>query len=141
MLMIRFQRTGRTNDASFRIVVLERARAAKAGAIVEQLGTYNPHSKALTLSEDRVKHWLSVGAQATGSIHNLLVSKGLVAGKKINVLPKKSPIKKEGEAAPAVEAAAPASEATPETELPSEAEVMEEAAAPTESVGEEAPVA
>jgi small subunit ribosomal protein S16 len=95
MLMIRFQRIGRTNDPAFRIVVLEKERAAKAGNIVELLGTYNPRSKALTLNEGRVKHWMSMGARPTGSIRNLLISKGFISGKKINVLPKKTPIKKE----------------------------------------------
>ena len=92
MLMIRFQRIGRTNDPAFRIVVLEKERAAKAGNIVELLGTYNPRSKALTLNEERVKHWISKGAQPTGSIHNLLINKGVITGKKVNVLPKKTPI-------------------------------------------------
>jgi small subunit ribosomal protein S16 len=90
MLMIRFQRIGRTNDPAFRIVLLEKERAAKAGGITELLGTYNPRSKALTLKEERVKYWISKGAQPTDSIHNLLISKGVIEGKKINVLPKKT---------------------------------------------------
>jgi len=95
--MIRFQRIGRTNDPAFRIVVLEKERAAKAGNIVELLGTYNPRSKAFTLNESQVKYWISKGAQPTGSIYNLLVNKKVIEGKKINVLPKKTPIKKEKE--------------------------------------------
>ena len=96
MLMIRFQRTGRTNDPAFRIVVLEKERAAKAGNITELLGTYNPRSKALTLNEARVKEWIAKGAQPTDSIRNLLITKGVIGGKKVNVLPKKTPQKKEG---------------------------------------------
>ena len=120
MLMIRFQRIGRTNDPAFRIVVLEKERAAKAGNIVEQLGTYNPRSKALTLNEEHVKDWIKKGAQPTGSIHNLLINKGIIEGKKINVLSKKTPQKKEGaEVAEAGAAAAP--------EAPTEAEVAAEA--------------
>ncbi|MGD0328326.1 MAG: 30S ribosomal protein S16 [Minisyncoccia bacterium] len=95
MLMIRFQRIGRTNDPAFRIVLLEKGRAAKAGNITEQLGTYNPRSKALTLDEARVKEWVARGAQLTGSIRNLLITKGIIEGKKVNVLSKKTPIKKE----------------------------------------------
>ena len=95
MLMIRFQRIGRTNDPAFRIVVVEKERAAKTGSVVELLGTYNPRSKALTLNEERVKEWIAKGAQPTGSIHNLLVSKGVIQGKKINVLSKKTPIREE----------------------------------------------
>ncbi|MEK7264682.1 MAG: 30S ribosomal protein S16 [Pseudomonadota bacterium] len=93
--MIRFQRIGRRNDPAFRIVVLEKERAAKAGNIVELLGTYNPRSKALTLNGEQVKHWISKGAQPTGSIHNLLVNRGVIQGKKINVLQKHTPQKKD----------------------------------------------
>ncbi len=110
MLMIRFQRIGRTNDPAFRIVVLEKERAAKAGNIVEQLGTYNPRSKAITLNEESVKGWIAKGAQPTDSIRNLFITKGILSGKKVNVLPKKTPQKKEGAevAAPAAVEAAPA---------------------------------
>ena len=93
--MIRFQRTGRTNDPAFRIVLLEKARAAKDGNITEQLGTYNPKSKALALDGEKVKEWIAKGAQPTDSIRNLLISKGILEGKKVNVLPKKTPQKKE----------------------------------------------
>ncbi|MHB0865660.1 MAG: 30S ribosomal protein S16 [Minisyncoccota bacterium] len=151
--MIRFQRIGRANDPAFRIAVLEKTRAAKAGNIVELLGTYNPKSKALTLNEEQVKAWLAKGAQPTDSIRNLLINKKVIEGKKVNVLPKKSPQKSEeaiaaeaaaAEAAKAAATAAkaaaeaPVSEAAPEAELPTEAEIAAEAEpAPTESVGEE----
>ena len=107
--MIRFQRIGRTNDPAFRIVVLEKERAAKAGNIVELLGTYNPRSKALTLDEEAVKGWIAKGAQPTDSIHNLLINKGVIQGKKVNVLPKKTPQKKEE----AIAAEVPAAEEKP----------------------------
>lgn len=128
--MIRFQRIGRTNDPAFRIVVLEKERAAKAGNIVELLGTYNPRSKALTLDEDRVKHWIRQGAQPTDSIHNLLVNKKIIEGKKVNALPKKTPQKSEeaiaAEAA-ATKEAAETPTAEPAAEAPTEAEVAAEA--------------
>jgi len=84
MLMIRFQRIGRTNDPAFRIALLEKKRAAKAGHIVEQLGTYNPRSKALTLDEARVKEWIAKGAQPTDSVRDLLAAKGVLERKKKN---------------------------------------------------------
>ncbi len=140
MLMIRFQRIGRTNDPAFRIAVLEKERAAKAGNVVELLGTYNPRSKALTLNEAHVKEWIAKGAQPTDSIKNLLISKGVIEGKKVNALPKKTPQKNEAaiaaeaaaEAAAAKKAAATAAaEAAPvaeETvEAPTEAEIIAEA--------------
>ena len=142
MLMIRLQRTGRTNDPSFRIVALEKASGPKSGSYTDLLGTYNPKTKALTIAGDRVKDWVSKGAQLSPSVSNLLISKGIIEGKKQNVLPKKTPIKKEGEeaAAAAPAAAAPAAAAPAETPA---AEAAPEAApaepAPEAAPAEEAP--
>ncbi|MDE2021452.1 MAG: 30S ribosomal protein S16, partial [Patescibacteria group bacterium] len=118
-------------------------RAAKAGGIVQLLGTYNPKSKALTLDETRVKEWIAKGAQLTDSIHNLLVHKGVIRGEKVNVLPKKTPQKNEAkiaeEAAAAEAAKAAAAAVEPVVEAPTEEEVTAEAEpAPTE---ESAPTA
>jgi len=117
MLKIRLQRTGRTNQASYRVVVTEHTNGPKSGRAVEALGSYNPRTKERTLNEERIKYWLSVGAKATGTMHNMLVSTGIVKGKKVNVLPKKTVPKKEEAAAPE---AAPAAE-TPAAEAPAEA--------------------
>ena len=122
MLKIRMQRTGRINTPSYRIVVLEHASSPKAGKYVEKVGTYDPKSKQRTLDTDRVKYWISVGAQPSPTVHNMLVSLGIIDAKKINVLPKyKEPIKEEvvAEAAPAA-AEAPAAEAAPIEESPAE---------------------
>lgn len=114
MLMIRFQRIGRANDPAFRIAVLEKTRAAKAGNIVEQVGTYNPKTKAVTLNAESIKDWLDKGAQPTDSIKNLLIAKGVIEGKKVNVLPRKAPYKSEAvlaEEAKAAKAAVDAAKA------------------------------
>ncbi|MFA5998278.1 MAG: 30S ribosomal protein S16 [Candidatus Paceibacterota bacterium] len=145
MLMIRFQRIGRTNDPAFRIVVLEKERAAKAGNIVELLGTYNPRSKALTLNEESVKGWMAKGAQPTDSIRNLLINKKVIEGKKVNALPKRTPQKNEAkiaaEAAAAEAAKVAAAAAKAEAEVPAEVEAPTEAevAAEAEPAVEEAP--
>lgn len=144
MLMIRFQRIGRTNDPAFRIVVLEKERAAKAGNIVELLGTYNPRSKAITLNEESVKGWIAKGAQPTDSIRNLFITKGVLTGKKINVLPKKTPQKsEEAIAAEAAAAAAAVEAAKAEKAAKAAAEAVVEAPVEAEvaPVVEEAPVA
>ena len=135
MLMIRFQRTGRTNDPAFRIAVLEKERAAKAGNIVEKLGTYNPRSKALTLNEARLKAWLAKGAQPTDSIRNLLITKGVIEGKKVNVLPRKSPVKSEA----AIAAEKAEAEAIKAAEAAAKAEAAAAAKAVAEPAVEEAP--
>lgn len=109
MLIIRLQRVGRTNRAEFRVIVTEHARAAKTGGYLEVLGNYNPHTDKLSVDADKVKAWISKGAQVSPSMHNLLVTEGIIKGKKINVLPKKTITAKEQPA----EEAAPAAEATP----------------------------
>lgn len=145
--MIRFQRIGRTNDPAYRIVVLEKERAAKTGRILEQLGTYNPKTKAFTLDVEKAKMRIGNGAQLTGTVHNLFISKGVIEGKKVNVLPKKTvapaptEAEEKKEAAPAapVAAAAPVAEAAPAE--PTEAEVAADAAPAEEPKAEETPAA
>src|SRR3990167_850225 len=119
MLKIRMQRSGPINQPSFRIVVTEHTSSPKAGKYVERVGFYNPTSKERTLVEDRIKYWMSVGAKPSGTVHNMLVSAGLLNAKKINVLPRKTVAKKEEEAAEARAEAAPAVEAP--TEAPAQA--------------------
>jgi small subunit ribosomal protein S16 len=134
MLMIRFQRTGRVNNPSYRIAVLEKERAAQAGNVVELLGTYNPHTKELGIDGEQVKAWIAKGAQPTDSLKNLLITKGILDGKKVNVLPKKTVQKTETESAgntPAAETASHPVEAPSEAEVAAEAEPASEAPAET----------
>ena len=95
MLKIRLQRVGRKNDASFRVVVIESQRGPKAGDALEVLGFYDPKKNVIEIKGDRATHWISVGAQVSDTVHNLLIKQKIIKGEKINVLPKKSPIKKE----------------------------------------------
>lgn len=95
MLKIRLQRTGRKNDPHFRLIVTESTLKAKTSQFTEIVGTYNVKAGIFAAKADRVKHWMSVGAQVTPTVHNLLVTKGVIDGKKINVLPKKTPQKKD----------------------------------------------
>lgn len=132
--MIRLQRIGRKNDPAFRMVVTEKTASPKAGTYVDLVGTYNPKTKAFTVAADRVKDWMSKGAQLSPSLSNLLINKGVIEGKKVNVLPKKSPIKKEGEATPAAAPAPVAEASAPVAEAVAEAETVE--TAPAEEVAE-----
>ncbi len=102
---------------SYRIIVVEHTEGPKTGNIVEKVGTYNPRSKERVIDGERVKYWMSVGAQPSDTVHNMLISLGILTGKKINVLPKfVEPVKEEVvEEAPAPKAAEPtAEEAAPE---------------------------
>lgn len=80
--MLKFQRIGRKNDPAFRIVVTEKHSKPKSGEL-EILGSYHPKTKQTAIKSERVLYWLSKGAKATDTVHNLLVSKGIVQDKKV----------------------------------------------------------
>ncbi len=136
MLKIRLQRYGRTNDPSFRVVVLEGTRGPKAGSHVDQIGFYNAVTKQKSLDAERAKYWIAHGAQPTDRVYNMLVDAGVIEGKKRNVLPQKTPIVKEQ---PVEEVAAPEAAAEAQAEAPTEA-VAEPVVASAETTPEEAPV-
>ena len=99
MLMIRLQRVGRKHETAFRIVVVDSRRGPKSGRALEVLGSYDPRRGKPAIKTERVKHWLAVGTQASGTVHNLLVDAKILPAKtkKINVLPKKKPVEKKEE--------------------------------------------
>jgi small subunit ribosomal protein S16 len=120
MLTLRLQRTGTKNKASFRIVLTEAHRAAGKKAL-EVLGHYNPRRKDFAIKdEERLKYWIGQHVSMSPTVHNLLVEKKMLDGKKVKAW---QPPKKEVPAAPPVtQAAAPAAPAaeTPATEAPVE---------------------
>jgi small subunit ribosomal protein S16 len=80
-LKIRLSRGGAKKRPYYRIVVAE-TTAPRDGRFIEQLGAYNPllpkdHAERLTLVEERVKYWLSVGAQPTDRVLRFLDDRGL----------------------------------------------------------------
>jgi len=93
MLKIRLQRIGRKNDPAFRVLLTDSKNSAKSGKFKEILGSYNLKKGEVIFKADRIKHWISVGAQTSDTVHNFLVSQKLIEGKKRNVLSKKSPTK------------------------------------------------
>lgn len=113
MLKIRLQRVGRKNHAEFRVVVTESTKGPKSANYLEMLGAYNPHTDSVTVDGDRIKYWISKGAQPSDTVHNILISQKVIEGKKRNVLPKKTPIIKEAPKAEEVPADEPAPEEVP----------------------------
>jgi small subunit ribosomal protein S16 len=101
MLKIRLKRIGKRGQAYFRVVVQEE-RSKNKGKYLEDLGSWNPHKNDFQVKEERVKHWLSNGAQPTDTVHNFLVDKGLISGSKVKkVRPKKKEVvEKPAEAVP-----------------------------------------
>lgn len=87
---------GRKNIPTFRVVLTDSKNSTKSGKFLEVLGSFDPRDdKSKIVKADRVKYWISKGAQLSGTLHNFLINTKVIEGKKINVLPKKRPIKKE----------------------------------------------
>jgi small subunit ribosomal protein S16 len=146
MLKIRLQRTGRKNVPTFRIVLTDSKNSTKSGKFIEVLGNHDPRGDKGEVKADKVKYWMSQGAQLTGTLHNLFIKKGIIKGEKVNKLPKNVPQKAPEEVvveAPKKEESAPApkEEVVEESEssvIPAEAGIQSEESA---VVSEEAPVA
>jgi small subunit ribosomal protein S16 len=72
MLAIRMQRTGRKGHAMFRMVVQDSRRTPTSGKVVARLGSYDPHSKTLTLDKEKAGFYLEHGAQPSDRVAILL---------------------------------------------------------------------
>lgn len=75
------QRLGRRNAPFYRISAIDQ-RTRRDGRVIEQLGWYDPiakdEAKQLNLNEERVKHWISVGAQPSDTVRDILAKRKLV---------------------------------------------------------------
>jgi small subunit ribosomal protein S16 len=137
MLKIRLQRVGRKHEPTFRLVLTDSKNSTKSGKYLENLGSFDSrHGESSNFKADRVAHWMSKGAQVSATVYNLLVSKKIINGKKINVLPLKKAIVKV--VAPEAEAKAEVSDSKVETAVEAEASTTEAPVA-TEETKEEVP--
>jgi small subunit ribosomal protein S16 len=73
VLKLRLRRMGAKKRPSYRIVVAE-SSAPRDGKFIEIIGLYDPLTDPATirLNEERAKHWLSVGAQPTETVRDIL---------------------------------------------------------------------
>ena len=94
--MIRLQRVGRIHEPSFRVVLTDSKNGPKSGRFNEVLGSYDAREGKgnNSLNAEKIRYWISKGAQLSGTVHNMLIEQKIITGKKINVLPKKT-VKKE----------------------------------------------
>ena len=76
MVKIRLSRTGAKKQPTYRIVVADED-FKRDGRFLENIGTYDPkfNPVKLTVKEDRLKYWVSKGAQTTDTIRTLLKAK------------------------------------------------------------------
>ncbi len=118
---IRLSRGGSKKRPFYKVVAADQ-RAPRDGRFIERLGSYNPmlpqdHADRFVINEERVKYWLSNGAQPTERLEKMLANLGLVKAPALREQPKKSALKakalerikeKEEKARAAAEAAAQA---------------------------------
>ncbi len=100
-LKLRLARGGSKKRPYYRIVVAD-SRMPRDGRFIEKVGTYNPllpkdHEDRVRLVEDRIRHWLSVGARPTDRVHRFLDAAGIMKRKPRNNPKKGLPGKKRQE--------------------------------------------
>ncbi len=77
---LRLKRCGRRRRPFYRLNAID-IRSPRDGKPIEELGHYDPlepdQEKAITFKQDRVKYWLSVGAQPSQTVRALLKKTGI----------------------------------------------------------------
>jgi small subunit ribosomal protein S16 len=120
-LKLRMTRRGTTNRPYYHIVATD-SRQPRDGNYLEQVGAYNPLATTdkVKFEADRVKHWLSVGAQPSERVAKLLAQAGLAAKPPVPNRPQKSAPKKKSQerAAAKADKAAALEEANQKTSEP-----------------------
>lgn len=115
MVKLRLKRFGRRNRPYYRLCAMDLRKARNSSAI-EELGHFDPlekQSKGLVVQADRVKYWLSVGAQPSQTVRNLLAKAGVIEKPPVKIDKRREKRQAEAKAAreAAAAAAAPAAEA------------------------------
>ena len=91
---MRLARHGAKKRPFYHVVIADE-RAPRDGRYIEKVGRYNPmvpkdHADRLVLNEERVKHWLSQGAQPTDRVARFLGNLGLAEKFTLPINTKKS---------------------------------------------------
>ena len=73
MLAIRLQRVGRKGYPTYRIAVQESSRHPSSGRVVAYVGSFNPHTKEVSIDTEKASFYLNNGAQPTPRVVKLLV--------------------------------------------------------------------
>ena len=79
MVRLRLCRAGKRNAAYWRLGAFHK-KDRRDGEPSEYLGSYNPHAEGeekYQLKEDRIRYWLSVGAQPTDTVASMLKKAGI----------------------------------------------------------------
>ncbi|MBW3593766.1 MAG: 30S ribosomal protein S16 [Actinobacteria bacterium] len=75
---IRLTRIGSKKNPIYRVVVAD-ARSPRDGRFIEIVGQYNPQTEPSTieLDEEKIRDWISKGAQPSDPVKRLLKAKGI----------------------------------------------------------------
>ena len=77
MLKLRLKKTGKKNQPSYRLVVMEN-RTKRDGRAIDQVGYYNPISKQFSFKTDKIIKWLKVGVKPTDTVSSLLKKANII---------------------------------------------------------------
>nr|YP_010152899.1 ribosomal protein S16 [Olisthodiscus luteus]QQW50560.1 ribosomal protein S16 [Olisthodiscus luteus] len=77
MLKVRLKRLGRKKYPTYRVVLMV-DRSGRNGKPIEELGYYNPITKASYINLERLKIRLKQGAKPTKTVYNLFVKSNLI---------------------------------------------------------------
>ncbi len=79
MVKIRLTRVGAKNKPAYRIIAID-SKKPREGKHLEILGFYDPKTEPATIQvkEDRIKYWLSVGAQPSETVKRILKNLGIL---------------------------------------------------------------
>ncbi len=77
MLAIRLQRLGRKGYPVYRLAVQEAQRHPSSGRVVAYVGSYNPHTKEVSLQKEAAEKYLNNGAQPTPRVAKILKAEGV----------------------------------------------------------------
>jgi small subunit ribosomal protein S16 len=77
VVRIRLKRMGAKKRPFYRVIVAD-SRSPRDGRFIETLGTYNPLTDPaeVNLKAERVRLWLSRGAQPSDTVRHLLARQG-----------------------------------------------------------------
>ena len=70
-VVLRLKKTGAKNNSCFRIVAVDR-KSARDGAVIEELGFYDPRHKDEKCHVERAEYWLSVGALPSDTVKAII---------------------------------------------------------------------
>jgi len=87
MLAIRLQRVGRAGYPTYRLAVQESQRHPSSGRVVAYVGSYNPHTKQVTVQTEAAQKFLDNGAQPTPRVVKLLKDAGVKLPKWVKEAP------------------------------------------------------